>query len=120
MMAIEVDRRRFLRYSGAASAVAGGAWAAPSVRGTSTAFAAGSCQHNGALTWSSVTGGTHEPNKNGTTTFTVQVPGTGGGPTAHVLVTVTAVGAPGTGNGNNGGVDKEAPSTATTRTTSSA
>ncbi len=96
-MSNEVDRRRFLTYSGVASASAAGLWVAPSIIGTSSAFAAGSCVTFGALTWSSVTGGTYAPSTSSTVTFTVQVPGTGGAPDVHVVVTVTPVGTPGTG-----------------------
>ncbi len=105
-MSNEVDRRRFLTYSGVASASAAGLWVAPSIIGTSSAFAAGSCVTFGALTWSSVTGGPYAPSTSSTVTFTVQVPGTGGAPDVHVVVTVTPVGTPGTGSG---GVDVGSP-----------
>ena len=105
-MSNEVDRRRFLTYSGVASASAAGLWVAPSIIGTSSAFAVGSCVTFGALTWSSVTGGPYAPSTSSTVTFTVQVPGTGGAPDIHVVVTVAPVGTPGSGSG---GVDVGSP-----------
>ena len=110
-MSNEVDRRRFLKYSGAASAAATTLWVAPSVLGTSSAFAAGSCVYSGALVWSNVNGGSGEqPSTNSVVSFTAQVPGSGGGPDIHVVVTVSPVGSPGTGtNGSNGGINATSP-----------
>lgn len=54
-MSDEIDRRRFLTQAGAAGAAAGAVWVAPSVLGSSTAFAAGSCQVTHQINWTSAT-----------------------------------------------------------------
>lgn len=52
-----IDRRRFLTYTGAAGAAAGAAWAAPSVLGTANAFAAGSCLNRDQINWAAYANG---------------------------------------------------------------
>lgn len=62
---IDIDRRRFLRQAGVASAVAGAAWVAPTVSGSTNAFAAtspGTCPSSDDIAFvpgiSGSTGGT--------------------------------------------------------------
>lgn len=53
-----VDRRRFLTYTGAAGAATGALWVAPSVLGSSSAFAlnsASDCTYAGKVVWSPTT-----------------------------------------------------------------
>lgn len=65
-MTSDVDRRRFLQTTGVAAAATGAAWVAPSVLGTSSAFAAGSnCPQNSTLAFVSGMTVTPYPTGNG-------------------------------------------------------
>ena len=105
-MSGEVDRRRFLKYSGAASAVAGGVWVAPSVLGSSAAFAAGSCINHATLDWDNLgTGGSMPaPSTGGTVTGKAVIPASGSSPAIQVKMTVARINTPGTGAGVYNGI----------------
>ena len=49
---VGTDRRAFLKKAGVAGAAAGGLWVAPSVLGSSSAFAVGSCVMRDTIDWS--------------------------------------------------------------------
>jgi len=111
----QVDRRQFMQKAGIAGATAGALWVAPSVLGSSTAFAVGSCVHNGALAWSTATfTGTTTPSTSAAVVFNTTLT-TAGSPTTYLVVTVTPTSPnPGTGTGsggssNTGGVDQAVP-----------
>lgn len=71
-VAREIDRRKFLTYTGAAGAATGAAWVAPSVLGATQAFAAGSCQETHQINWTQYPAGDFEwgPNQQ-TQSFTL-------------------------------------------------
>ncbi len=116
-MSTSIDRRKFLTYTGAAGAAAGSLWVAPSVVGSSSAFAinsASACTYAGTLLWASsswASGGTGndswisgdlssgipqapDNSSNGASrTFVAKVGGTGNS-YVYVRVTVTAIGPP--------------------------
>ncbi len=113
-----VDRRRFIAYTGAAGAATGAAWVAPSVLGTSSAFALTStsdCTYAGTLHWADgswASGGTtgtdqwvsgdlsggipvapDNSSDGASVRFVARVGGTGN-TEVYVLVKVTAIGPP--------------------------
>jgi hypothetical protein len=110
-----IDRRAFMHKAGVAGATAGALWVAPSVLGSSSAWAAGSCVHTGGLAWSTTTfAGTSTPSTSGAVTFTATLT-TAGSPTTYLVVTVTpttpnpGVGTGSGGSSNTGGVDQAVP-----------
>lgn len=93
-----VDRRKFLKYTGVAGAATGVAWVTPSVLGSTSAFAAGSvarCSDSQTLHWSNYrpnrAADAHEPDHEGTISFTMKVDAVGANPDIWVKATVTAV-----------------------------
>ncbi len=126
-MGTSIDRRKFLTYTGVAGAATGAAWVAPSVLGSSDAFAIGStssCPYAGVLHWSDATwasGGTGDDSWTGGDlqspgipvapdnssdgahkSFVAKVGGTGSS-FVWVKVTVTAIGPPATNPQGTGG-----------------
>jgi hypothetical protein len=104
-----------MQKAGVAGAAAGALWVAPSVLGSSSAWAAGSCVHTGGLAWSTTTfAGTSTPNTGGAVSFSATLT-TAGSPTTYIVVTVTPTNPnPGAGTGsggssNTGGVDQAVP-----------
>lgn len=106
----QVDRRAFMQKAGIAGVAAGAIWAAPSVLGSSTAFADGSCIYKGSLLWSTLTKGASEPNTSKVVTLVDHLPGYGSVTGVTVTMTVTpSTPNPGAGSGNNGGVRATVP-----------
>ena len=103
----QVDRRQFIQKAGVAGAAAGTLWVAPSVLGSSSAFAAGSCINPAGLVWSTKAVGSGATNTGATVTLTYDIAASGSSPAIHVLVTIAPVGSP--GNGNADGVDASSP-----------
>lgn len=100
-----VDRRTFLKYTGVAGAATGVAWVTPSVLGSTSAFAAGSCINHATLDWDSSTARSMPaPSIGGTVSGYASIPASGGSPAIRVNITVTRVGTPGTGSGVYNGV----------------
>lgn len=100
-----MERREFLQKAGLASAATGMVWAAPSVLGASTAFAAGSCVNNASLDWDSSTARLMPaPSTSGTVTGYAVIPASGTSPAIRVNMSVARVGTPGTGSGVYNGV----------------
>lgn len=98
-----VDRRKFLTYTGAAGAATGAAWIAPSVLGSTTAFATGTAAHDCAtpqvLHWANYTSSQiPNPNMTGMVSGTVTVPANGSNPAIDVKVTIAPIGTPGQGS----------------------
>lgn len=99
-----------MQKAGIAGVAAGAIWAAPSVLGSSTAFADGSCVYTGALLWSGLTKDSLEPITNSTVTGIVPITGVSPAPSIRVVITVTPTASrPGAGSGNNGGVRATVP-----------
>lgn len=96
----EFDRREFLQKTGVATAAAGAAWAAPSVLGTSAAWAGGpSCQSKFILPFST---GTFSGKLAGTPTANsvsvTKISGPGPTPTLTALIAATSNPTPNTNN----------------------
>jgi hypothetical protein len=103
----QVDRRQFLQKAGVAGAAAGAVWVAPSVLGSSSAFAAGSCINPAGLVWSTKAVGSGATNTAATVTLAYDIAASGTSPAIHVVVTIAPVGSP--GDGNPDGVDASSP-----------
>ena len=103
----QVDRRQFLQKAGVAGTAAGAVWVAPSVLGSSSAFATGSCINQAGLTWTSLGAGTGASNTGANVVVSANIPASGSSPAIHVRVTIAPVAGP--GNGNADGVDTNSP-----------
>ena len=89
---VGTDRRAFLKKAGVAGAAAGGLWVAPSVLGSSSAFAVGSCVMRDTISWSNYSNGGLDLTSGGSVGLTphrVLGPGT---PSYNVTMTVTPIG----------------------------
>lgn len=92
-MTTSIDRRKFLTYTGAAGAATGALWVAPSVLGSSSAFAAGSCEETHQINWVDYVGGAFA-STGGSQSFTLTptIYGTNQSTPYDITMTVTQVG----------------------------
>ncbi len=105
-MAIEVDRRKFLTAAGAAGAATGALWVAPSVLGSSNAYATGSiarCTDSQTLNWTSIASTMPAPSTTGAVSYTAAIAAVGANPAIDVKITVTPILTPGPGSYSSGG-----------------